>query len=251
VNRPLALITGGSTGIGHAIAERLAGRGWRLLLVARGRDRLAAAATVLGADHVVADVGSPDAPRRIRRFLDDAGVDRLDLLVCNAGMPGRGDGPSVDAAYARVVIDTNLHGMIGVTTAVWPLLCAAHGRVVNVCSVAGTVAVPDAAVYSASKHAAVAWSRSLAVSAARDGVGVLTVNPGPVATDGFPQTALLAHRLARRVVWTPQACADRIVAAVDNDHREIFIPAWWRIAAVAQALAPATVSRIAERLVVR
>jgi short-subunit dehydrogenase len=247
--RPLAVITGGSSGIGLALARRLATRHWRLALVARGAERLEAAALSLPVETSVhvCDVGDPDAVVALAAELLTLGQGRIDMLVCNAGIPGRSGALDVDPAVARQVMDINYHGMVGLTRALWPGLVTAKGRVVNVCSVAGTVALARSAPYAASKHAALAWSRALAAAAPSDGVRVLTVNPGPVTTAGFPQTKLLAHPIARRFVVTDEACAAAIVRGLENRKREIFVPQWWRLAGIAQAIAPDTIARLAAR----
>jgi short-subunit dehydrogenase len=247
--RPLAVITGGSSGIGLALARRLALRHWRLALVARGVERLEAAAISLPVETSVhvCDVGDPDAVRGLAAELLELGAGRIDLLACNAGIPGRSGALDVDPAVARQVMDINYHGMVGLTRALWPGLVTARGRVVNVCSVAGTVALARSAPYAASKHAALAWSRALAAVAPTEGVRVLTVNPGPVTTAGFPQSKLLAHPIGRRLVVSDEACASAIIHGLENRRREIFVPQWWRLAGVAQAIAPATMARLAAR----
>ena len=131
--------------------------------------------------------------------------------------------------------------------AFWPGLVANEGRVVGVVSVAGTVATPRGAPYAASKHAALAYMRALGAVAPRHGVGVLVVNPGPVATPGFPQTRVLERRLARHAVISDARCADGILRALDDGRREVFLPGWWRAAALLQAAFPGTVARAAGR----
>jgi uncharacterized protein len=247
---PRAVITGGSSGIGLALARRLVAGGYEVVLVARGRERLEAAAASLGpaASALVADVGEPGAGERIAAELEARGPASVDLLVCNAGIPARASALDVDEERARRVVEVNYLGMLSVTRALWPRLVASRGRVVNVVSVAGTVALPAAAPYAASKHAALAWSRALAAAARPVGVRVLTVNPGPVTTDGFPQSALTRDRRLRWSVIGPDTCADAIIRAIDRDRTEVFVPAWWRAAAILQALAPATTARAAGRL---
>ena len=247
--RPLAVITGGSSGIGLALARRLAARQWRLALVARGADRLEAAAISLpvATSIHVCDVGDPGAVLALGAELLELGEGRIDMLVCNAGIPGRCGALDVDPAVARRVMDINYHGMVGLTRALWPGLVAAKGRVVNVCSVAGTVALARSAPYAASKHAALAWSRALGAAAPAEGVRVLTVSPGPVATAGFPQAKLLAHPIARHFVVTDEACAAAIVRGLEHRKREIFVPQYWRLAGIAQAIAPQTIARLAAR----
>ncbi len=247
---PLAVVTGGSSGIGLAVAARLRARGFRLVLVGRDAARLAAARAELGAagvETVELDVADAAAVAAFAAALL-AREPRLALLVANAGIPGRQGALDATPEVARHVMAVNYLGLVHVTRALWPALVAARGSVVNVCSVAGTVAVPSAAPYSASKHAALAWSRALAAQARRVGVHVLTVNPGPVATPGFPQADLRRHRLARRTVISDARCADAIVRGLDRGRGEIYVPAWWRAAAILQVLLPGTVARLSGRV---
>ena len=241
----LIVVTGGSSGIGLALARRLRRPDAGLLLVARGADRLAAAAAELGAEPLVADLATADGVAVLRDRL--AGVARIPILVNNAGGPFRTPLLDHDPAEASAAIDLLYLAMVRVTAAAWPGLVAAGGAVVNVVSVAGTVATGSAPHYAAAKHAAIAWSRGLHVEAAAEGVHVLTANPGPVATAAFPHHRLRAHRWARHAVLDDEACAERIARALERGRAESFQPEWWRLAAVAQAAAPATMARLARR----
>ena len=196
------MITGGSSGIGLALARRLAARGWRLTLLARNEERLAAAVEELGgaargmAGHAC-DVAEPGAIEALAaRLLEAEGG--VDLVVANAGIPGRFDAVATGREEAAAVSAVNYLGLVATVHAFWPGLVASGGRVVGIASVAGTVATPRGAPYAASKHAALAYLRALGAVAPRHGVGVLVVNPGPVETPGFPQTRVLQRRLARR-----------------------------------------------------
>jgi short-subunit dehydrogenase len=249
--RPFALVTGGSSGIGRALAARLLRRGWAVELWARGPERLAATVEELGGperavEGRVCDVADAAAVAGAAAGLV-ARRPRVDLLVANAGIPGRASVLDVDVEIARRVMEVNYLGMVAVTRALWPALVRSSGRVVNVVSVAGTVPLARSAPYAASKHAALAWSRALAGAAPRQGVSVLTVNPGPVTTVGFPQSDLVARRLLRRLVISDEACAEEILHALDRGRREVFVPWWWRVPAVLQATLPVTFGRIAAR----
>ena len=158
---------------------------------------------------------------------------RIDLLVNNAGVAARGS--FLDAAPERIeqTIRVNYLGSVWSTLAFLPGL-GEGSHVVNVVSVAGTVADGP---YSASKHAQLAFSRSLALELAPRGIKVHTVNPGFVETEGFPQRERLGPLLGRLVV-DPSAVVTRLLAAVDHDRREITVPRWYRPAAWVQALAP-------------
>jgi len=248
--RPLAVITGGSSGIGLALARRLAARGWRIALLARNADRLEAAVAALGGaaagveGHVCDVAADGELEAVAERLLARGGVE---LLVANAGVPARVDALGTGRAEARAAMEINYVGLVASVRAFWPGLAASRGRVVAVVSVAGTIATPRSAPYGASKHAALAYARALGATAPRSGVDVLVVNPGPVATPGFPQTRLLADRLTRRAVITDDACADGILRALDAGRREVFLPGWWRAGAVLQAAFPGTVARVAAR----
>jgi NAD(P)-dependent dehydrogenase (short-subunit alcohol dehydrogenase family) len=164
---------------------------------------------------------------------------RIDLLVNNAGVAARGS--FLDAAPERIeqTIAVNYLGSVWTTLAFLPGL--RHGsHVVNLVSVAGTVADGP---YSASKHAQLAFSRSLGLELAPRGIRVHTVNPGYVETEGFPQRTRLGP-LASRIVIDPPLVVRRLLAAVDHDRREITVPRWYRPAAWVQALAPGAVARL-------
>jgi short-subunit dehydrogenase len=118
---------------------------------------------------------------------------------------------------------------------------------VNIVSVAGAVAVGPSGPYSASKHAELAFSRATSAELGKRGIHVHTVNPGFVETEGFPQATALRSAVLRRLVVEPEHVAEHVVKVLERDKRETFVPAWYRVAAVAQALAPGLVARLAAR----
>jgi len=158
---------------------------------------------------------------------------RIDLLVNNAGVGARGNFLDVPPERIENVMRVNYLGSVWTTLAFLAGL-GEGSHVVNVVSVAGTVAIGP---YSASKHAQLAFSRSLAVELDPRGVSVHTVNPGFVETPGFPQRGHIPFPLDRLVIGPPFV-AKRILDAVDHDRREVFVPRWYRPAAWLQALAP-------------
>jgi NAD(P)-dependent dehydrogenase (short-subunit alcohol dehydrogenase family) len=166
----------------------------------------------------------------------------VDLLVNNAGLPARGSFLTATPERIEQVIAVNYLGSVWTTLAFLPGL-GKGSHVVNVVSVAGTVA---GGPYSASKHAQLAFSRSITVELAPRGIGVHTVNPGFVETPGFPQQTRLGQLLGR-LVAEPQLVVDRLLDAVDNNKREIFVPRWYRPAAWVQAFAPGLLARIRSR----
>ena len=139
---------------------------------------------------------------------------------------GRVDFLEAPSERIEQLVQINYLGTLWATRAFLPLLEAAEdAQVVIIVSVAGTVALGP---YSASKHAQLALSRSLAAELRPHGIRVLTVNPGFVETEGFPQA-----RLGRMqaIVVGPEYVADRIIGALRRGRTEIFVPGWYRTAA--------------------
>src|SRR5262245_56868441 len=168
----------------------------------------------------------------------------IGLLVNNAGVAGRGNFLDLPPERIEELIRINYLGSVWCLRAFLPALeSAAPAHLVNVVSVAGTVAVGP---YSASKHAQLAFSRSVARELKPRGIHVHTVNPGFVHTEGFPQDWLLRGRYGRIVVG-PEHVAERIVHAIERNRGEIFVPRWYRAAAIAQALIPGTFRRLPAR----
>lgn len=241
----IAVVTGASSGIGEATARELARRGWRTVLVARRRDRLEQLASDLAAEIEVCDVSErKDVDRAAASIL--ARHPRVELLVNNAGIPGRGDFFALEPERIEAVLRTNYLGGVWMVRALEPgLQPGAH--VVNVVSVAGVVAFAPAGPYAASKHAQLAFSRSLTGLLGSRGVQVHTVLPGFVETEGFPQKTVLRSAFFRRAVIKPELVAERIVDAVESGKRELFVPRWYRIFALAQALLPGLSARLVAR----
>jgi NAD(P)-dependent dehydrogenase (short-subunit alcohol dehydrogenase family) len=239
----VAVVTGGATGIGAALARRLARRGWTCVLLGRREDRLRLLADEIGGEYEVCDVAEREAVERAAASVQERHP-ALELLVNNAGIPGRSNFLDVDPERAEQLIRVNYLGSLWCARAFLPALEAArNAKVVNVVSVAGTVAVGP---YSASKHAQLAFSRSLAAELRPHGIRVLTVNPGFVHTEGFPQDRLLRGRFGSLVVG-PDYVAERILRALGRGRTEIFVPAWYRPAAWFQAAAPGAVTRLRAR----
>jgi len=242
----VALVTGGSSGIGAALARALRGRGWDCVLVARGEERLRPLAEELGAEWELCDVGDRAAVERLAAAVVERHP-RLSLLVNNAGIPGRGTFLRSSPERIEEVTRTNYLGGVWCLRALLPALeAAAPSDVVNVVSVAGTVTAGSGGPYTAAKHAQLAFSRSVAAELAPRGVRVHTILPGFVETAGFPQRTRFGPRLSTLVV-EPELVAERVLAALDRNRSEVFVPRWYRIAPLAQALVPRLVARVAAR----
>lgn len=225
----VAVVSGASSGIGAELVNQLRSKGYRTVGLSRSDSEADEHETCDVSDRAQTEAA---AARVLERHPS------IDLLVCNAGVRGRGGFLTATPERIEDTMRTNYLG------AVWTVLAFLPGlrpgsHVVNVVSVAGSVA---AGPYSASKHAQLAFSRSLAVELAPHGVSVHTVNPGFVETPGFPQRARFGA-VGRHVVVDPPLVAERLLNAVERNRPEIFVPRWYRPAGWLQAVAPGTVAR--------
>jgi uncharacterized protein len=242
----IALVTGASSGIGAAVARRLAAEpGARLVLVARRRERLEALAAELGGATVIAaDLLEEATPALVaRRVATDHG--RLDLLVNNAGVGGRGSFAGGGWAEVHRAMAINFDAQVRLTEALLPLLRrSAPSGVVNVGSVAGRVSRPGAGSYSASKFALAGWTEALQMEERRHGVHVALVQPGFVATEGFPQRELLARPWTRWMVSTDEKVAEAIVDVWRRRRAECYVPRPYGLVPVARVLLPGLYRRV-------
>ena len=244
------MITGGSSGIGEATARALTDRGWTCVLVARREERLRAIAAEIGGEAEVCDIGDRAAVEATAaRILERHSS--VGLLLNNAGIPSRGTFLTNDLDHVELAMRVNYLGGVWLTRALMPGLeraaaGSATAHIVNLASIAGTVAFAPAGSYAASKHAQVAFSRSLRASLRGTRIQVHTVLPGFVETEGFPQKGVLKSRLMARFVIQPPRVADAIVRAVEKGKAEVTVP-WfpYRLITVAQAVTPGIVARFA------
>ncbi|MBW3593473.1 MAG: SDR family oxidoreductase, partial [Actinobacteria bacterium] len=211
----VAVVTGGSSGIGEAVARRLCSAGWACVLVARGRARLEEVAARIGADAETGDVGDRAAVEELARRVAERHP-AVHLLVNSAGMPAGGGYLDVPPARVEEVTRVNYLGSVWCALSFLPLLeRAVPSDIVNVASVAGTVTALTSGPYAASKHAQLAFSRALARELAPRGIRVHAVNPGPVPTASFPQQQALDGRFSRHFVVSADDVARSILDAVE------------------------------------
>ncbi|HJU48863.1 MAG TPA: SDR family oxidoreductase [Gaiellaceae bacterium] len=201
---PSALVTGGSSGIGLAIARMLREEGYALTLAARKPERLDAARTELDAFAVQADVSQErDCERLVAAHGEQHGG--LDVLVNSAGVGIAGHIGDIATKHVDLQLDVNLRGTLLVTRNALPLLRAARGYVVNLASVAGTVPTPGLATYGASKAAVIALTRSLVREEAETGVRATAICPGFVDTPMASWTGLPSDAMIQ-----PEDCAELV-----------------------------------------
>ena len=222
------LVTGASSGIGAALARRLATEGATVGLVARRRDRLAevlADCQKASPDSRmwVADLADLDAAEDVARAAWDA-FGHLDCLVNNAGVPMRRHTTKLDGETLDWVMRVNFLAPARMTLALLPrMLERGSGTVVNVSSMAGRLGNANEAAYSASKFALCGWSEAIAVDLWDSPVVVRLVNPGPIDTEIWDLPGNDAPLYDGPKV-TPEEMADGIVKAMEGDTFEHYVP---------------------------
>jgi NAD(P)-dependent dehydrogenase (short-subunit alcohol dehydrogenase family) len=197
-----ALITGGSSGIGLAMARMLRDEGFALTLASRRQEKVEAAAAELGAVAVAADISDSDACERLvaehrERF------GRLDVLVNSAGIGIGGRVEDLPVKHLDLQLGVNLRGLFLVTRAAIPLLRDSRGWIVNLASIAGTLPTPGLAAYGATKAAVISLTRSLNEELDADGVRAIALCPGFVDTPMAEWSGLRSDEMIR-----PEDCAE-------------------------------------------
>jgi len=197
-----AIVTGGSSGIGLAIARMLKEEGFDLTLASRRPEKVQAAAEELGAYAVAADVVDPDAcAQLVEEHRSKFG--RLDMLVNSAGVGIAGTVEELPAKHFDLQLGVNLRGLFLTTQAAIPLLRESKGWIVNLASIAGTHATPGLATYGATKAAVIALTRSLNEELDADGIRATAICPGFVDTPMAVWSGLRSDEMIR-----PEDCAE-------------------------------------------
>ena len=197
-----AIVTGGSSGIGLAIARMLRDEGFRLTLASRRPEKVQAAAAELGAAAVAADVANvEECERLVAEHQERFG--RLDMLVNSAGIGIAGRVEDLPAKHFDLQLGVNLRGLFFATQAAIPLLRESKGWIVNLASIAGTLPTPGLATYGATKAAVISLTRSLNEELDADGVRAIAICPGFVDTPMAEWSGLSGEEMIR-----PEDCAE-------------------------------------------
>ena len=201
-----ALVTGGSSGIGYAIARMLRDEGYGVTVSARNRERLEAAAAELGAEPIAGDVArEADCEQIVTQHR--ARFERLDVLVNCAGVGVAARIEELETKHWDLQLNVNLRGAFLVTRFALPLLKEARGIVVNISSIAGTMAAPGLAAYGAAKAGLISLTRSLNAEHADDGIRATAICPGFVDTPMAAWTGMPSDEMIQ-----PEDCAEVVRA---------------------------------------
>jgi NAD(P)-dependent dehydrogenase (short-subunit alcohol dehydrogenase family) len=199
---PSALVTGGSSGIGLAIARMLRDEGFDLTLASRTTEKVEAAAAEIGAHPVTADMGKEeDCIRVVSEHRERFGG--MDALVNSAGIGIAGTVESLQTKHLDLQLNINLRGLLLVSREAIPLLKETKGWIVNLASIAGTTPTPGLTVYGATKAAVIALTRSQNAELDGDGVRAIAICPGFVDTAMAAWSGLEADEMIQ-----PEDCAE-------------------------------------------
>jgi NAD(P)-dependent dehydrogenase (short-subunit alcohol dehydrogenase family) len=199
---PSALVTGGSSGIGLAIARMLREEGYELTLASRTAEKIEAAAAELGAHAIAADLSKEeDCARVVSQHRDRFGG--MDVLVNSAGIGIGGTVESLQTKHIDLQLSINLRALLLVSRDAIPLLKESKGWIVNLASIAGTTPTPGLTVYGATKAAVIALTRSQNAELDADGVRAIAICPGFVDTPMAEWSGIAPEKMIQ-----PQDCAE-------------------------------------------
>jgi len=242
------VITGASGGIGMEIARRAAGRGARVVLLARSLDKLEQLKQELSLQYkqdfyaYKLDVGKPeDIEVVFTKIFQEVG--EVDVLVNNAGFGTFKQAVDTEIHEAEAMFDVNVIGLMACTKMVLPsMLKRNEGHIINIASQAGKMATPKSSLYSATKFAVLGYSNALRMEMMETNIHVMTVNPGPIETNFFTiadDTGSYVKNIAKFML-KPGDVAEKIVAAMLTPKREINLPGYMNAASKFYNLFPRT-----------
>jgi NAD(P)-dependent dehydrogenase (short-subunit alcohol dehydrogenase family) len=255
----IAIVTGGASGIGRAIAAALAARGDTVTVADLDKDRAEKVAAELSAEAAELDVTDADAVDTLYRSVAEE-HGRLDLVFNNAGIAVGGMTEELTLDHWNRTIDVNLRGVIHGVRAAYPIMLEQRGgHILNTASLAGLVPAPLMLPYTTTKHAVVGMSLALRAEAAGRGVRVSVICPGFVdtplldnANPDLPQTETGRHareaavRVQRRL-YSPEALARDVLRGIDKNQALIVAPASARTAWRGVRMSPGGAVRLAGR----
>ncbi|OBI82684.1 SDR family oxidoreductase [Mycobacterium sp. 1245805.9] len=261
----VAFVTGGASGIGAALATRLADGGAEVWIADRQFEAAQELAQRLSAKAHAIELDVRDYPafeRAVAAAAERSG--RIDYLFNNAGIGVGGEVDSYTLDDWNDVLDVNLHGVVNGIQAAYPIMIRQRsGHIVHTASMAGLLPSPGAVSYTAAKHAVVAISRALRAEAEHHGVKVSVLCPGAIRTPiltggtygrmtktGASDEALLKFWEPMRPM-APEKFAERVLRAVSRNDAIIIVPAWWKAFWYLDRLSPAISAQAARHTLKR
>ncbi len=251
MERPVAVVTGASSGFGEQIVRNLSAEGWLTIGVARREDRLRSLAEEVGGEYEVCDVSyQTDVEEMAGTILSRHPA--INLLVNNAGEAMRDRFIEAgDCMDTEDVMKTNYLGSVWMAHALLGGLidAAPSADIINMVSAGATITNPHSGPYAASKSAQLAFSRSLAADLRPHGVRVHSILPGKADTEGHPQKTSSSFFSLSKVMGTDvETVADAALSRVGKKSSEIYVPKILRAVAVLNTAIPVTAGRAVDKL---
>jgi len=257
--RKVAVVTGGSRGLGLVLARELGHRGMRVVIVARDEEELERARAGLAAEGIDAtalpcDVTDEEGIQGLVADVEE-NIGPIDVLVNNAGVIQIGPAETMRVADYQRAMDVMFWGAVYAAEAVLPKMRERRrGTLVNVTSIGAIVAMPHLAPYGAAKFALRGWSEAMGAEMARHGVRVLTIVPGLMRTGSFGHVLVKGKRYAEAslfalltslplVTTSAERAARRIVRAIESDERVVVVGLPAKLLRLTYALVPGAVVR--------
>ncbi|QDV65538.1 SDR family NAD(P)-dependent oxidoreductase [Crateriforma conspicua] len=268
---PVALVTGGSAGLGTAIAQALLNRNYHVLIVGRDSERLRLTADRLTSEEdrtdssavrlhqYACDVTNLDEVAKLAEFVSDR-FGRLDVLVNVVGQSDRGLASEITLKRIDELVRLNVHSTVICTKALLPLIRENRGSVVNIGSLASKIPARYLGGYCLAKHALCGWTDQLSLEMRQHNVHVGLVCPGPIArqdaghrydkllADDLPPEAAAPGGGAKIKGLPPQKVADAVVDCIAKRKREVILPGKARLLIILRAIFPDWGDRILLRM---
>ena len=227
----VVIITGASSGIGKALAEKYASEGWNLVLAARRLERLQQLKSELNGVEVLTVKTDITIESECKELVDKAleKFGRIDVLINNAGISMRASFQEVELNVMRRLMDVNYWGTVYCTKYALPFLLESKGSLVGVISVGGYVGLPGRTGYSASKFAVRGFLDTIRIENLKSGLHVLVAAPGFTASE-IRKTALTAEGNQQgetprneNKMMSADECAEHIYKAIKKRKRKIIL----------------------------
>ncbi|WP_064090944.1 SDR family NAD(P)-dependent oxidoreductase [Rossellomorea aquimaris] len=250
------IITGASGGIGEQMAIKVAENGGNLALIARRvqlleglKEKLMTTFKVKVEVYPLDVTDYAEIPRVFSTILEDFG--EVHAIINNAGYGIFQEAHETSFSDVKGMIEVNVLGLMACTGEILPYMRKqGFGHILNIASQAGKFASPKSSVYSASKHAVLGYTNSLRMEAARYGVAVTAVNPGPIATDFFSiadESGTYAKNV-EKFMLQPDKVAEKVINALFTNTREINLPRWMNAGSVVYQLFPSLIEKVGNKL---
>nr|WP_321314813.1 SDR family oxidoreductase [uncultured Ligilactobacillus sp.] len=242
----VVLITGASSGLGEQIAYQVAKRGAIVIVTARNLDKLKMVAKSCTEFHgkkayaIRMDMSNPDDIENAVETIKQC-IGKIDVLINNAGFGLMQNAIDFDMQQAEAMFRVNVLGMMYLTQYVALQMAEEHcGVIINIASMAGKIATPKSAIYSATKAAVIGYSNALRLELKKLGISVIVVNSGPIRTNFFNTADQTGNYLekVKKIVLNPELVAEKIVKTIGSNKRELILPGFFKVADIGYALFP-------------